>query len=125
MSKPKLSQTVLLEILVSEIESFKKTQSAHQKLFDSTVQHLDKLDSLYNRPLSIDISPLELAHAQLQTTLKKGLYIPRWMWLIILILSFLLVSSFYVNYIQNKYIDLLQSDISALSSSSPSKRQKK
>jgi hypothetical protein len=84
MIQPKLSQTVLYEVLVSEIESFKTTKRDYDKILSQTSEHLRRLEELYNKPIPVDIEAMRVEHARIQSTLHRGLYIPKW-----LVISFL------------------------------------
>ena len=78
MSQPKLTQSVLLEVLVAELENFKKTKEDYAKILTQTTEHLTRLEELYQQPINVDIASMQQEHALIQETLRKGLYLPRW-----------------------------------------------
>ena len=84
MSQPKLTQSVLLEVLVAEIENFKKTKEDYAKILTQTTEHLTRLEALYQQPINVDIAAMQQEHAFIKETLRKGLYLPRWIVIIML-----------------------------------------
>ena len=62
MSPPKLTQSVLLEVLVAEIERFKKTKESYGKILTQTSAHLDRLEELYRQPINVDIAAMKQEH---------------------------------------------------------------
>ncbi|MHB9147333.1 MAG: hypothetical protein ACYC2U_02720 [Candidatus Amoebophilus sp.] len=98
MSGPKLTQTELLNVLVSEIESFKTTKKAYNDIAQETSQHLKRLEDLYNKPISVDTEAMRQEHVRIQQTLHKGLYIPRWLGISYLCLVIALGISLCFNY---------------------------
>lgn len=120
MSPPKLTQSVLLEVLVAEIESFKKTKESYGKILTQTSAHLDRLEELYKQPISVDIAAMQQEHSAIRETLRKGLYLPRWLLVTILGLFMSLAISLVFNYKHHKlneaakdYIDHLEEKIAA------------
>lgn len=120
MSPPKLTQSVLLEVLVAEIESFKKTKESYGKILTQTSAHLDRLEELYRQPISVDIAAMQQEHSAIKETLRKGLYLPRWLLVTILGLFMSLAISLVFNYKHAKlneaakdYIDHLEEKIAA------------
>lgn len=105
MSQPKLTQSVLLEVLVAEIESFKKTKESYGKILTQTTEHLERLEKLYRQSIHVDIAAMQQEHASIQETLRKGLYLPRWIVAIILGLLVSMTISLSFNY---KYFKLNQ-----------------
>ena len=79
MSGPKLTQTALLEVLVSEIQSFKNTKGDYDKILKETSAHLNRLEDLYQKPISVNTEAMRQEHIRIQSTLHKGLYIPKWL----------------------------------------------
>lgn len=119
MSQPKLTQSVLLEVLVAEIESFKKTKESYGKILTQTSAHLDRLEELYKQPINVDIAAMQQDSA-IKETLRKGLYLPRWLLVTILSLFMSLAISLVFNYKHAKlneaakdYIDHLEEKIAA------------
>ena len=84
MSEPKLTQSVLLEVLVAEIESFKKTKEAYVKILTQTTEHLKRLEELYQQPINVDIAAIQQEHVFIKKTLQKGIYLPRWIAMLML-----------------------------------------
>jgi hypothetical protein len=87
MKAPKLSQTTLYEILVKEVEILSRTNHAYNELLDKINKHLERLEQLYQKPISVDIAAMQQEHTRIQHTLHKGLYIPKW-----LIITFICLS---------------------------------
>ena len=87
MKAPKLSQTTLYEILVKEVESLSRTNHAYNELLDKINKHLERLEQLYQKPISVDIEAMQQEHARIQYTLHKGLYIPKWLMITFICLS--------------------------------------
>ena len=98
MSPPKLTQSVLLEVLVAEIEGFKKTKEAYGKILAHTTEHLGRLEKLYQQPISVDLAAMQQEHASIRETLRKGLYLPRWTVIIMIGLFMSLTISLAFNY---------------------------
>ena len=84
MSQPKLTQSVLLEVLVAEIENFKKTKEDYAKILTQTTEHLTRLEALYQQPINVDIAAMQQEHVFIKKTLEKGIYLPRWIVIIML-----------------------------------------
>jgi hypothetical protein len=84
MSQPKLSQTVLYEVLVSEVESLKNTKGEYTKILSQINAHLNRLEELYKQPIPVDIEAMRAEHECIKFTLDRALYIPKW-----LVISFL------------------------------------
>lgn len=106
MSKPKLSQTVLYEILVKEIESLKKTKNDYNRMNNQITAHLQRLEALYQQPICVDISSMRAEHENIKTTLHRGLYIPNWLVISLFCLTIglgLSVGFNYKQYLTNKH----------------------
>jgi len=129
MSQPKLSQSVLYEVLVSEIESLKKTKKEYNRVYSQISDHLQRLEALYNQPICVDTGAMREEHENIKATLHRGLYIPNWLgisWLC-LVLGFSVSVVFnYKQYVANKhqrvyiqhakaYIDELEEELNAKS----------
>src|SRR5437868_2690924 len=105
MSQPKLSQTTLYEILVSEVESLKTTKRDYEKMLSKTSEHLNRLETLYKEPISVDTTSMEQEHFRIKCTLSRGLYIPTWLgisFILLLVVLCLSLSSNYKQYAINK-----------------------
>lgn len=105
MSQPKLSQTVLYEVLVSEIESLKNTKGEYTKVLSQISQHLNRLEELYKQPISVDIKAMCQEHERIKYTLDRGLYIHKWLAIsfLCLIVGFCISVGFnYKQYITNQ-----------------------
>lgn len=100
MSQPKLSQTVLYEVLVSEVESLKATKRDYDNILSQTSEHLKRLEALYNQPVSVDIKEMQKEHTHIQSTLRNGLYIPQWLGISFICLILGLGFSLFFNYKQ-------------------------
>jgi hypothetical protein len=100
MSGPKLSQTALYEILVSEFESIKNTKGEFNKILSQINAHLTRLEQLYNKPITVDIADMSQEHERIKTTLERGLYFPKWAVNIFLCLVLVLAISLFFNYSQ-------------------------
>lgn len=120
MSQPKLTQSVLLEVLVAEIESFKKTKESYGKILTQTTEHLHRLEELYQQPISVDMDDIKKEHKAIRETLRKGLYLPSW--IVALIISLLVGMTislsfnyryFKLNEAAKDYIDYLEEKIAA------------
>lgn len=96
MSQPKLSQTVLFEVLVSEVESLKNTKRGYDKILKEISTHLNRLEELYNKPITVDIEAMRAEHERIKDTLERGLYFPKW--LVITFLCFVVVFSVSVGF---------------------------
>jgi hypothetical protein len=105
MSQPKLSQTALFEVLVSEFESIKNTKREFNKILTQINAHLIRLEQLYNKPIPVDTNALHLAEQRIQDTLDTGFYIPKWLvntFLTICLVLFLSLCFNYKQYVTNK-----------------------
>jgi len=100
MNAPKLTQTALLEVLVAEIESFKNTKKEYDKILKETSVNLQRLEELYNKPISVDTHDMRQEHQRIQATLHRALYIPQWLGISFLCLVIALVLSVSFNYKQ-------------------------
>jgi len=100
-SSSTLSQKVLLEVLVEEIESLKRTKKDYEKILSITTSHLSRLEALYNRPLTIDMAPLQEEHVHIRRTLKGFITIPVWLWVTLSISITSLFLSIWYNYHQH------------------------
>jgi hypothetical protein len=100
MSSPKLSQTALYEILVSEVESLKTTKRDYEKTLSKIGEHLNRLEALYKEPISVDTKSMQEEHLRIKTTLSRGLYIPNWLWISFVSLFVVLCLSVCWNYRQ-------------------------
>jgi hypothetical protein len=118
MSQPKLSQTVLYEVLVSEIESFKMTKRAYDKILHKTSEHLNRLEELYHKPICVDIEAMRQEHVRIKCTLDQGLYIPQWLAITFMCLVLGFGISLFFNYrqyitkkYQREYIEYLREQL--------------
>ncbi|MGI2298216.1 hypothetical protein ACRRVB_00030 [Candidatus Cardinium hertigii] len=82
-SSSNLSQKVLIEVLVEEIESLKRTKKDYEKILSTTSDYLNRLEVLHNQPIPIDIRPIQKEHANILHTLKRFITIPVWLWVIL------------------------------------------
>ncbi|MCP4746439.1 MAG: hypothetical protein GY874_09915 [Desulfobacteraceae bacterium] len=105
---------------MAEIESFKKTKESYGKILTQTSAHLDRLEELYRQPINVDIAAMKQEHLAIRDTLRKGLYLPRWLLVTILSLFMSLAISLVFNYKHAKlneaakdYIDHLEEKIAA------------
>lgn len=121
MSSPKLTQSVLLEILVKEVESLKQTKASYDVILSQTTSHLERLEKLYHQPIAVDTASLEREHTLLKETLKTGIYLPSWFLSLFLALSlgFLVTFTFAYRYHQSyqdaqKYIHYLETKVRSL-----------
>lgn len=99
-SSSNLSQKVLIEVLVQEIESLKRSKKDYEKILSATTDHLNRLEELYNRPIPIDIGPLQKEHENIIHTLKHFIIIPVWLWVTLSISVVGLFLSSWYNYHQ-------------------------
>jgi hypothetical protein len=132
MSQPKLSQTVLYEVLVSEIESFKTTKRDYDKILNQTSTHLNRLEELYNQPISLDIEAMRQEHERIKSTLDRALYFPKWLVISFLCLVIACCISVFFNYKQyftNKdqrtYIEYAHSYIEELEGQLPKNKTRR
>jgi hypothetical protein len=132
MSGPKLTQNVLLEVLVTEIESFRNTKEAYTKIFQQADENLKRLEALYNKPISVDIEAMRQEHTRINATLHQGLYIPKWVGinLLCLIIGFAMSVAFnYKQYltlkVERTYIQQLESYIEKLEEQVPKQKTKR
>lgn len=79
-SSSNLSQKVLIEVLVEEIESLKRAKKDYEKILSTTTDHLNRLEVLHNQPIPIDIGPMQKEHDDIRHTLKRFITIPVWLW---------------------------------------------
>jgi hypothetical protein len=112
MSGPKLSQTALYEVLVSEVESLKNTKGEFTKILSQINAHLIRLEELYKQPIPVDIEAMRQEHERIKSTLARGLYFPKW--LVISFLCFIVAFStsvffnyrqYFINREQNELIE--------------------
>jgi predicted PurR-regulated permease PerM len=132
MSQPKLSQTALFEVLVSEFESIKNTKGEFNKILTQINTYLIRLEELYNKPIFVDIKDMREEHERIKETLARGLYFPKW--LVITSLSFFLAFSislffnyqmYFTNKKQRTYIERAISYIEELEGKIPKNKNKK
>lgn len=105
-SSSNLSQKVLIEVLVQEIESLKRNKKDYEKILSTTTDHLNRLESLYNRPVPIDIGPMQKEHANIIDSLKRFITIPVWLWVTLSISVVGLFLSGWYNY--HQYISRIE-----------------
>ena len=105
-SSSNLSQKVLIEVLVQEIESLKRTKKDYEKILSTTTHHLARLETLHHQPIPIDIGPMQKEHANIMHTLKRFITIPVWLWVILSISVVGLFLSGWYNY--HQYIRVLE-----------------
>jgi hypothetical protein len=105
-SSSNLSQKVLIEVLVEEIESLKHTKKDYEKILSTTTAHLSRLEELHNQPISIDIGPIQKEHADIRHTLKGFITIPVWLWVTLSISIIGLFLSSWYNY--HQYIQRIE-----------------
>ena len=129
MSKPKLSQTVLYEILVKEIESLKKTKNDYKRVNNQITDHLQRLEALYQQPICVDIEGMKREHENIKTTLQSSLSIPNWLVIVLLCLTVGLGLSVVFNYkqyaknrYQRAYIEHAEAYIEELEAKSKKRR---
>ena len=132
MSQPKLSQTALYEVLVSEIETLKNTKREYDKILNQTSAHLQRLEDLYKEPISVDTEAMCREHARIESTLDRGLYIPQWLGISFLCLSLGFGISIVFNYKQyittkhqRAYIEHAESYIEELEEQVPKRKLKR
>ena len=99
-SSSNLSQKVLIEVLVQEIESLKRSKKDYEKILSTTTDHLNRLEELYNRPIPIDLGPMQKEHAGIIHTLQRFITIPVWLWVTLSISVVRLLFSGWYNYHQ-------------------------
>ena len=122
MSKLKLTQTDLLEVLVQEIESLKKSKSQYLEVFKEGKEYIQEIKSLCSQPIPIDMAPLREEHLRIQETLRKGMYVPKWLWQIFAFFFLLFFLSLGLNAYQHRsdlrksdYISWLEEKVESLS----------
>ncbi len=78
MKTEKLSQQVLLELLIREIETLQKASKEVSRAYPLVKDQLDRLEK---RPLvaQVDTQPLEAFHHKLNNQLSRGILMPKWM----------------------------------------------
>ncbi|WP_186292526.1 hypothetical protein [Cardinium endosymbiont of Dermatophagoides farinae] len=52
-----MSQKVLIEVLIQEIESLKRSKKDYEKILSITTDHPNRLEALHHQPIPIDIGP--------------------------------------------------------------------
>lgn len=105
-SSSNLSQKVLIEVLVQEIESLKRSKKDYEKILSTTTDHLKRLEHLYNQPVPIDIGPMQKEHVNILHTLQRFITIPVWLWVTLSISVVGLFLSGWYNY--HQYIRLCE-----------------
>ncbi len=112
MSSPKMSQTVLYEILVREVESLKRTKGDFDKILGVISDHLKRLEELYKQPIAVNIDAMVEEHERIKSTLSRGLYLPKWLVITFLSLVLGLRISLFFNYKQyitnNDHLDYIR-----------------
>lgn len=132
MSGPKLSQTALYEVLVSEVESLKTTKREYDKVLSQVNIHLIRLEEIYKKPISVDTEEMRLEHERIKSTLDRALYFPKWLVISFLIFIVVFFTSIFFNYKQyftNKkqrnYIQAADSYIEELEAQIPKYKNKR
>jgi archaellum component FlaC len=132
MSQPKLSQTVLYEVLVSEVESLKNTKGEYTKILSQVNAHLNRLEELYKQPIPLDIEAMRQEHERIKSTLDRAIYFPKW--LVITFLCFVLAFSislgfnykqYFTNKEQREHIEYAKEYIQELREQLPKSKSKK
>ena len=95
-----MSQKVLIEVLIQEIESLKRSKKDYEKILSITTDHPNRLEALHHQPIPIDIGPMQKEHANILHTLKRFITIPVWLWVILSISVISLFLSSWYNYHQ-------------------------
>lgn len=100
MSKPKLTQTELFDILIEEVESIKAAKEDCAKLVKGISEHMGRLEMLVKEPILVYIESMDSAHERIKFTLEKGIYIPKWLAISFLALVLGICMSLFFNYKQ-------------------------
>ncbi len=98
-----LNQKLLLEILIEEVESLKRSKKDHLEMLSKIEAHISRLESLYDRPLSVDMCGLESMRNKIEDSLHRFLVLPKWALILFLSLIFSLLLSLWCNYQQHTW----------------------
>ena len=79
INKPKLSQSALYEVLVTEIESLKKSRKEYKAIYERTSAQLKSMEALCQQSIPVNTTAMEREHENIRRTLQRALYIPRWL----------------------------------------------
>ena len=78
MKKIKLPNATLIEVLVQEIEAFKKTKKDYAQIMARNTDHLARLETLYETPIQVDLEEMREEHEAIKTTMMSAITIPPW-----------------------------------------------
>ncbi len=98
-----VSQKLLVEILIEEVESLKRSKKDHLDMLSKVESHISRLESLYDRPLSVDMCGIESMRNKIENSLHRFLVLPKWALILFLSLIFALLLSLWCNYQQHTW----------------------
>lgn len=100
MSLPKITQSALLEVLVKEVESLKKTQEGYKKILDHTTAHIARLEALHEKPMVVDTTAIEQAQERISQAMAQRILLPKSLLVGIFVVLLLFCISLWGNYAQ-------------------------
>lgn len=98
MKPPTINSSVLLEVLVQEVEALKKTKHEYRKFLERTDKYLRRIENIRHQPLPIDTKPLEKWHLQFMHNIDKYFILPKRITFIAMLTTLLLCFSLVANY---------------------------
>jgi len=132
MKKQPLAQEILTEILIEKTALLHENLHDTQQIFLQKHKLLERIEKLYQQPITVDTANMEQAHQNIKATLEEGLCLPRWLAYTALAFCFVLALSFvtnlqlfYANRQQKAYIQGANAHIVALSDELKDKNKKK
>lgn len=95
--KTPLKQVEFLEVLIEEVESIKNEKKEHQKIYQKTQEQIDRLEKMFETPISVDLTNLKEEHDRIKSTLKQSFRIPKWLFYYSILVSILASISLFFN----------------------------